>query len=111
MSMISELVDKLRAESKSMGKYGIDYVATLLMRSADTIEILSEKTRESNKLIEAYSQDFKDGADEVKDIKDEPQTCFNCKHNVTKHTFDHACDGCANMNRYEREDEQSGKGE
>lgn len=45
MSMISELVDRLRAESKSMGKYGVDYMATLLARSADTIEMLSEKAR------------------------------------------------------------------
>lgn len=45
MSMISDLVDKLRVESKSMGKYGVDYMATLLMRSADTIEMLSEKAR------------------------------------------------------------------
>lgn len=46
MSMISELVDRLRVESKSMGTYGTDYMATLLMRSADTIEMLSEKARE-----------------------------------------------------------------
>lgn len=46
MSMISELVDRLRVESKSMGKYGVDYMATLLMRSADTIEMLSKKARE-----------------------------------------------------------------
>ena len=46
MSMISELVDSLRTEAKSMGTYGTDYMATLLMRSADTIEMLSEKARE-----------------------------------------------------------------
>ena len=46
MSMISELVDRLRAEAKSMGTYGTDYMATLLTRSADTIEMLSEKVRE-----------------------------------------------------------------
>lgn len=45
MSMISELVEKLRVEAKSMGKYGTDYMATLLTRSADTIEMLSEKVR------------------------------------------------------------------
>jgi len=45
MSMISELVDRLRTESKSMGKYGVDYMATLLARSAGTIEMLSEKAR------------------------------------------------------------------
>ena len=57
MSMISELVDRLRAESKSMGKYGVDYMATLLARSADTIEMLSEKAR-----------------------ADTSQSCFNCDH-------------------------------
>ena len=57
MSMISELVDRLRAESKSMGKYGVDYMATLLMRSADTIEILSKKAR-----------------------ADTSQSCFICGH-------------------------------
>ena len=57
MSMISELVDRLRAESKSMGKYGIDYMATLLARSADTIEMLSEKARANTS-----------------------QSCFNCDH-------------------------------
>lgn len=46
MSMISELVDRLRTEATSMGTYGTNYMATLLMRSADTIEMLSEKTRE-----------------------------------------------------------------
>ena len=45
MSIISELVGELRAEAKSMGKYGVGYTATLLMRSADTIEMLSEKAR------------------------------------------------------------------
>ena len=29
-----------------MGKYGTDYMATLLFRSADTIEMLSEKAKE-----------------------------------------------------------------
>ena len=57
MSMISELVDRLRTESKSMGKYGVDYMATLLARSADTIEMLSEKAR-----------------------ADTSQSCFNCDH-------------------------------
>lgn len=46
MSMISELVDSLRTEAKSMGTYGTSYMATLLMRSADTIVMLSEKARE-----------------------------------------------------------------
>ena len=45
MSMISELVDRLRTESKSMGKYGTDYMATLLMQASDTIIMLSEKAR------------------------------------------------------------------
>ena len=45
MSMISDLVDKLRVESKSMGKYGTDYMATLLMQASDTIVMLSEKAR------------------------------------------------------------------
>ena len=45
MSMISELVDRLRIESKSMGKYGVDYMATLLMEASDTIIMLSEKAR------------------------------------------------------------------
>ena len=45
MSMISELVDRLRAEAESMGKYGVDYMATLLTKSADTIVMLSEKAR------------------------------------------------------------------
>lgn len=45
MSIISELVEKLRTESESMGKYGTSYMATLLMKSADAIEILSEKIR------------------------------------------------------------------
>lgn len=45
MSMISNLVDRLRAESKSMGKYGVDYMATLLMEASDTIIMLSEKAR------------------------------------------------------------------
>ena len=45
MSMISDLVDRLRAESKSMGKYGVDYMATLLMQASDTIIMLSEKAR------------------------------------------------------------------
>lgn len=46
MSMISDLVDRLRIEAKSMGTYGTDYMATLLTRSANTIETLSEKARE-----------------------------------------------------------------
>lgn len=46
MSMVSELVYKLRTEVKSMGEYGTDYIATLLTRSADAIEILSEKAKE-----------------------------------------------------------------
>lgn len=45
MSMISELVDRLKAESKSMGEYGVDYMATLLTQAADTIVLLSEKAR------------------------------------------------------------------
>ena len=45
MSMISELVDRLRTESKSMGKYGTDYMATLLMQASATIITLSEKAR------------------------------------------------------------------
>lgn len=45
MSMTSELVDRLKTESKSMGKYGVDYMATLLLRAAHTIEILSKKAR------------------------------------------------------------------
>lgn len=45
MSMISELVDRLRVESKSMGKYGVDYMSTLLMDASDTIVMLSEKAR------------------------------------------------------------------
>ena len=45
MSMISDLVDRLRIESKSMGKYGVDYMATLLMQSADVIDMLSKKAR------------------------------------------------------------------
>lgn len=45
MSMISNLADRLRAESKSMGKYGVDYMATLLMQASDTIIMLSEKAR------------------------------------------------------------------
>ena len=57
MSMISDLVDRLRVESKSMGRYGVDYMATLLARSADTIEMLSEKAR-------TYTS----------------QSCFNCDH-------------------------------
>ena len=48
-------------------------------------------------------------AEILKALEDEPRTCFNCKHNVTKHTFDHACGGCIKMDRYEREDKQSGK--
>lgn len=46
MSMISELVNRLRAEAESMGKYGTSYMATLLTRSADAIVMLSEKVRE-----------------------------------------------------------------
>jgi len=57
MSVISDLVDRLRTESKSMGKYGVDYMATLLARSADAIEMLSEKAR-----------------------ADTSQSCFNCGH-------------------------------
>ena len=45
MSMISDLVDRLRTESKSMGKYGTDYMATLLMQASTTIITLSEKAR------------------------------------------------------------------
>ena len=45
MSMIGELVDRLRRESKSMGKYGVDYMATLLIQASDTIIMLSEKAR------------------------------------------------------------------
>lgn len=45
MSMISDIVDRLRTESKSMGKYGTDYMATLLMQASDTIIMLSEKAR------------------------------------------------------------------
>ena len=45
MSMISDLVDRLETESKSMGKYGTDYMATLLMQASATIITLSEKAR------------------------------------------------------------------
>lgn len=45
MNMISDLVERLRVESKSMGKYGTDYMATLLTQAADTIVRLSEKVR------------------------------------------------------------------
>ena len=45
MSMISDLADRLRVESESMGKYGVDYMATLLMQASDTIIMLSEKAR------------------------------------------------------------------
>ena len=45
MSTISELADRLRVESKSMGKFGVDYMATLLMQASDTITMLSEKAR------------------------------------------------------------------
>ena len=85
MSAISKLVDRLRTESKSMGKYEVDdYMATLLARSADTIEMLSEKAREpkevvmpkkckscdyASKIIEAYSRGFEDGAEAVKAVK------------------------------------------
>ena len=33
--------------------------------------------------------------------KDEPQTCDTCKHNCTKHTYDHSCEVCADMDNYE----------
>lgn len=46
MSMISDIVDRLRIEAKSMGTYGTDYMATLLTRSANIIEMLSEKAKE-----------------------------------------------------------------
>ena len=45
MIMIGDLVNRLRVESKSMGKYGVDYMATLLMQASDTIIMLSEKAR------------------------------------------------------------------
>lgn len=43
---LSDLIDRLRIEAKSMGTYGTDYMATLLTRSANTIEMLSEKAKE-----------------------------------------------------------------
>ncbi len=45
MSMINNLVNRLRAESKSMGRYGVDYMSTLLMDASDTIIMLSKKAR------------------------------------------------------------------
>ena len=87
MSMISELVDRLRVEAKSMGTYGTYYMATLLMRSADTIEMLSEKARESDepqtdcngcKFVGTYDTEFPcaNCSRKTKDYyaKDEPQT-------------------------------------
>lgn len=41
--MINELVNDLRKESKRMSEYGVNYMATLLVRAADTIELLSER--------------------------------------------------------------------
>ena len=43
INMISDLVNRLRTEAKSMGIYGTDYMATLLTRSANTIETLSKR--------------------------------------------------------------------
>lgn len=39
--------------------------------------------------------------------KDEPQTCDTCKHNCTKHTYDHSCEVCADMDNYEPQTERS----
>lgn len=71
--MISELIDKLRAESKSMGKYGVDYMATLLMQVADTIEMLLERariadTQQTDKTCD-YCQEF---------------DCYGCKHKAER---------------------------
>ena len=85
MSMISELVDRLRVEAKSMGTYGTDYMATLLMRSADTIEMLSEKARESDEpQTEMTTEQIVNELLSIKQILDDgkmpKQRCGNCKH-------------------------------
>lgn len=51
---LNDLIDRLRIEAKSMGTYGTDYMATLLTRSADTIEMLSEKAKEPRTRASGY---------------------------------------------------------
>lgn len=83
MSMISELVDRLRVESKSMGKYGVDYMATLLMRSADTIEMLSKKVREPKNGKWIY---------QFRDSENEEYRCSECDYpTMVKHNY---CPNC-----------------
>ena len=70
MSMISDLADRLRVESKSMGKYGVDYMATLLMQASDTIIMLSEKARADRPQGEWIYKDD--------DVFAGEYTCSNC---------------------------------
>lgn len=121
MSMINELVDRLRAESKSMGAYGTDYMATLLMRSADTIVMLSEKAREPKR---GEWVNARDGvSDHVKctncfrtyylGIVENYNFCPNCGarmkgvstdidcFDTCKHAFSEVCDECYKGNKYD----------
>ena len=84
MSMISDLVERLRTEAKSMGTYGTDYMATLLTRSADTIEMLSEKAREPKRgeWIAVSSYDAFGGSEELWNAHGNPTAfhyCSKCK--------------------------------
>lgn len=85
MSMISELVDGLRTEAESMGKYGVDYMATLLTRSADTIVMLSEKARATEAKRGEWIPCTKSGLALTELMRREGQKwygyrCSNCNH-------------------------------
>ena len=111
MSMISELVDRLIVEAKSMGTYGTDYMATLLMRSADTIEMLSEKARESdepqtemtteqivNELL-SIKKILDDGKmpKQTHDICTETHECVKDTHDKTEPQTERRCGNCKHL--------------
>ena len=87
MSMISDLVERLRTEAKSMGTYGTDYMATLLTRSADTIEMLSEKAREPKRgeWVESFKRiEVKRGAYIGAKFVHDGWSCSECSEVVEK---------------------------
>ena len=88
MSMISDLVDRLRTESKSMGKYGADYMATLLMQASDTIIMLSEKAkadRPQGEWIESFKKvEVKQGAYIGTKFVHDGWSCSECSEVVEK---------------------------
>ena len=61
-----------------MGKYGVDYMATLLTRAADTIVMLSEKVRADRPQGKWILSDLQSQADN--DNGNYAYVCTNCNH-------------------------------